>query len=516
MEKRIAVIIGGGPAGLSSAYSLLKYTNDIKPVIIEENDCVGGLSRTLIHNNNGIDIGPHRFFTRNNEVFQLWNEFLNIQDCPAIDDKLLNRFPKSENGKINPEIQDNVFLKRKRFSRIYYNKHFIDYPIKINLAIFKALGLKKTVLAGLSYIKSCLKKQKEINLESFMINRFGKVLYQLFFENYTEKVWGVHPNSISKEWGEQRIKKISVFKVLKDTLLTFLKINFKKETSLIDEYYYPKFGSSQIYNLMAEKIKEMGGEIILNTKVVKIHRNGNEISYVEYIDNQTNEVKILKGDLYISSMPVKDLITNMNEVPAEIKDIADNLPYRDFILVNFILNNINLKNNTKHPTINNIAPDSWIYLQDTGIKAGRLDIMNNFSPYIINNFKEDTIVSLEYFCNENDEFWNKSDNEIINFAAKELVSSDIANISYIKDIKCFRIKKAYPAYFGSYSEFNKIQDYINKTENLYCIGRNGQHKYNNMDHSVLSGIVAAKIIINNIDKNSLWDVNTDNNYQETK
>ncbi len=516
MEKRIAVIIGGGPAGLSFAYSLLKNTNNIKPIVIEECDCLGGLSKTMNHNNNGIDIGPHRFFTRNDEVFQLWNELLEIQDSPAADDKILNRFPASNCGAANPEEQDNIFLKRKRFSRIYYNNHFIDYPIKLNPAIFKALGLKKTFLAGLSYLKSCTKKRKENNLENFMINRFGKVLYQLFFENYTEKVWGIHPNSISKEWGEQRIKKISILNVIKDTLLTNLKIKFNKETSLIDEYYYPKYGSSQMYNLMAEKIKEMGGDIILNGKVNKIIKNCNSIERIEYVDTQTNEIKTLTGNYFISSMPIKDLIINMNEVPDEVSEIAKNLPYRDFILVNFILNKLNLKNNTKYPTINNIAPDSWVYLQDTGIKAGRLNIMNNFSPYIINDFKNDIVVSLEYFCTENDEFWNKTDKEIIDFATNELILSSIADKSDIKGIKCFKIKKAYPAYFGSYSQFNKIQDYINTIDNLYCIGRNGQHKYNNMDHSVLSGITAAKIIINNTDKALLWEVNTDKIYQEIK
>ena len=214
-------------------------------------------------------------------------------------------------------------------------------------------------------------------------------------------------------------------------------------------------------------------------------------------------------------MPIKELIEDLSGVPQAIRDIAYGLPYRDYMLVSFMVKNWNLKNNTEWKTINNISPDSWIYIQDRGIKAGRIYIPKNFSPYLSNNIN-DTLIGLEYFCDEGDKFWNMDDNEIFEFAINELLK-----INAIKDrsniIKSYRIKikKAYPAYFDTYREFEKIKEFLNSIENLYCIGRNGQHKYNNMDHSTLSGIIAAETIINNKDKSILWDINTESTYQET-
>lgn len=519
MNKKIVIIVGAGPSGLSAAYSLLKLTNDVKPILIEESDAIGGLSRTYFINGNGIDIGPHRFFTKNEKVFNLWKEILPVQNAPAVDDKILNRFVTGNSQSVDPEKSDKVFLRRRRFSRIYYRNHFIEYPIKLNLSTIMSLGIKKTIVAGFSYLKSCFYKLPETNLEAFMINRFGKVLYEIFFEEYTKKVWGTHPSLISAEWGEQRIKKISLRKVLLDALCSSLKLKLKKEISLIDEYYYPKLGSQQMWDLMAEEIKNKGGEIILNSKVVKINLSDEKdcIKSVEYVNTLTNEVNKTDTDIVISSMPVKDLILSItSEVPQQVKAIAENLQYRDFILVNFVLKNINLKNNTKYPTIQNISPDSWIYLQDKGIKAGRLDLMNSFSPYIIRDFKKDILINLEYFCNENDEFWNKQDNEIIEFAINELKNLNIADSKDVSEVHCLRFKKVYPAYFGSYSQFDEVKNYINQINNLYCIGRNGQHKYNNMDHSVLAGIIAAETICNHTDKGCLWDVNSDKEYQEVK
>lgn len=515
MNKKI-IIIGAGPAGLSCAYRLLKTSNDIDVTIVEMDNIVGGIAKTVFDDGNGTDIGPHRFFTKNKEVLALWNELLPFQGSPAIDDKLLNRSVNLVENGADPETDDKVFLKRKRFSRIYYEKHFLDYPIKLSPAIILALGLPKTLIAGFSYLKSCVHKMPETNLETFMINRFGRVLYELFFEGYTQKVWGVHPSQISKEWGMQRIKGISLIKVLCNAILTPLNLVKKKEISLIDEYYYPKLGSSQLWETMADEIKKMGGKILLNEKVMSLTKTDNKITSIKIVNTQTGVQQDLSGDIFVSSMPIKELLTNLNDVPQETFDIANNLVYRDFILVNFVTDKINLKNNTDVPTINNIAPDSWIYLQDNGVKAGRLDIMNNFSPYIIRDFQKDVVINLEYFCNENDDFWNSTDEDIIKFGIQELRSLNITDTGNIKASKVLRIKKAYPSYFGSYDKFDKIKDYINSLDNLYCVGRNGQHKYNNMDHSILSGLIAAQTIIKSSDKNILWDVNTDTEYQETK
>ena len=513
MKKRV-IIIGAGPAGLSAAYRLLDF--GITPFIIETDEVVGGIAKTFFENGNGTDIGPHRFFTKNKQVKDLWEKLLPLQGAPSCDDKLLNREVSLKENGPDPEKDENVFLSRKRFSRIYYSKHFLDYPLKIKPANILAMGLATTFIAGCSYLKSCFYKLPETNLESFMINRFGRVLYELFFEGYTQKVWGVHPSNISKEWGMQRIKGISLMKVVLDAFCKLLSIKHKKETSLVDEYIYPKYGSSQLWNVMADKIKAAGGEIILNSKVIKIVKNENKISSVKFQNTKTGEISELSADLFISSMPIKSLLTRMNNVPDNIVELAKNLSYRDFILVNFVTKKINLKNNTTHPTINNIAPDSWIYLQDNGIKAGRLDIMNNFSPYIIKDFTKDVIINMEYFCNESDDFWKDEDINIINFAISELKKLNVLDDNDIKSSKVIRVKKAYPSYFGSYDKFDEIKSYINSVDNLYCVGRNGQHKYNNMDHSILSGLIAAEIIAENKDKNILWDVNTDSEYQETK
>ena len=513
-KKTIIAIIGAGPAGLSAAYNLLKTNKNIKPILIEQESVVGGLSRTISVNQSGTDIGPHRFFTKNDDVWKLWTDILPLQNAPAADDILLNRNIDVTATGANPEQTDKVFLKRRRFSRIYYQKCFFDYPIKIQ-SVFK-LGLKTTIAIGFSYLKSCFIKLKEDSLEAFMINRFGKKLYQLFFEDYTEKVWGVHPSKLSSQWGAQRIKGISLFRVLGNIISSTFHINKKKEISLIDEYYYPKLGSSQMWETIAQKITELGGEILLNHQTIAFIKENEKITSVTIRNIHTQEDKTLDCDMVISSMPIKELLTEMSNVPQDIYNIANNLQYRDFILVNYVLKNINLKNNTDFPTVNNVAPDSWIYLQDKNIKAGRLDIANNFSPYIIRDFKKEIVINLEYFCNETDEFWQKDDTDILNFATNELKKLHAADEKDIIFANVTRVKKAYPSYTGSYENFDKIKEYINSIPNLYCIGRNGQHKYNNMDHSVLDGIEIAKIINNNGDKTTLWDLNTENEYQEVK
>ena len=510
-SKKI-IIIGAGPAGLSAALNILKTNQNVTVSIIEQEKVIGGLSRTIRNNGSGTDIGPHRFFTKNKAVWNLWTELLPLQSAPAADDLLTKRDVTTSPTGVDPQKAEKVFLKRKRFSRIYYQKNFFDYPLKIQ-TIFN-LGLKTTFLIGISYLKSCFIKLKEKNLEAFMINRFGRVLYGLFFEGYTEKVWGVHPRDLSDKWGAQRIKGISLFHILGNIICQILHINNKKEVSLIDEYYYPKFGSSQMWETMIEEIKKLGGTLILNHQVTGILKKENIITTVKLVDLSSNEETSLDCDILISSMPIKDLICGMNNVPQKILNIAQNLKYRDFILVNYTISKLNLPNNTTHPTVNNMAPDSWIYLQDKDIKAGRLNIVNNFSPYLVKDFKNQVVINLEYFCNEGDDFWSKSDSDIITFATQELQKLHAVDKENILSSAIIRIKKAYPSYTGSYEQFNEIKSYINTIKNLYCIGRNGQHKYNNMDHSVSDGIEIAKILNENLDKTILWDFNTNNEYQE--
>lgn len=507
--QKIAIIIGAGPAGLTAAYKLLKET-DIKPIIYEESNVIGGISQTFEYKGNRMDIGGHRFFTKNDLVMDVWKELMKPQGAPALDEKLLNENKQYE-GKADPEKEDDVFLTRRRVSRIYYLGKFFDYPISMKPRTFLNMGFFRTMSAGFGYIHSCIFKKKEDSLENFYINRFGKPLYNMFFKDYTTKVWGRSPKEISPDWGAQRVKGLSLMKTFISALTKpFRKKSSKVETSLIEEFYYPKKGPGQLYSKMADEIIKMGGEIHFNSKVNNVHLNGNSIDYIDVNGN------IIKGDYYISSMPIKDLMNSMNDVDKSLLDIANNLPYRDFITVGLLLDKLKIKNKTKMKTVNNIVPDCWIYIQDNSVKLGRLQIFNNWSPYMVDDLEKHIFVGLEYFCNEGDEMWNMKEEDFIKFAIDELVKIKIIDKEDVLDSVELKIKKAYPAYFDSYAEFPKVKDYLNSIDNLYCIGRNGQHRYNNMDHSMLTAIETVNVIKNGLDKSIIWNVNADKEYHETK
>lgn len=507
--QKIAIIIGAGPAGLTAAYKLLKET-DIKPIIYEESNVIGGISQTFEYKGNRMDIGGHRFFTKNDLVMDVWKELMKPQGAPALDEKLLNENKQYE-GKADPEKEDDVFLTRRRVSRIYYLGKFFDYPISMKPKTFLNMGFFRTMSAGFGYIHSCIFKKKEDSLENFYINRFGKPLYNMFFKDYTTKVWGRSPKEISPDWGAQRVKGLSLMKTFVSALTKpFRKKSSKVETSLIEEFYYPKKGPGQLYSKMADEIIKMGGEIHFNSKVDNVHLNRNSIDYIEVNGN------IVKGDYYISSMPIKDLMNSMNDVDKSLLDIANNLPYRDFITVGLLLDKLKIKNKTKMKTVNNIVPDCWIYIQDNSVKLGRLQIFNNWSPYMVDDLQKHIFVGLEYFCNEGDEMWNMKEEDFIKFAIDELVKIKIIDKEDVLDSVELKIKKAYPAYFDSYAEFPKVKDYLNSIDNLYCIGRNGQHRYNNMDHSMLTAIETVNVIKNGLDKSIIWNVNADKEYHESK
>ena len=507
--QKIAIIIGAGPAGLTAAYKLLKET-DIKPIIYEESNVIGGISQTFEYKGNRMDIGGHRFFTKNDLVMDVWKELMKPQGAPALDEKLLNENKQYE-GKADPEKEDDVFLTRRRVSRIYYLGKFFDYPISMKPRTFLNMGFFRTMSAGFGYIHSCIFKKKEDSLENFYINRFGKPLYNMFFKDYTTKVWGRSPKEISPDWGAQRVKGLSLMKTFVSALTKpFRKKSSKVETSLIEEFYYPKKGPGQLYSKMADEIIKMGGEIHFNSKVDNVHLNGNSIDYIEVNGN------IVKGDYYISSMPIKDLMNSMNDVDKSLLDIANNLPYRDFITVGLLLDKLKIKNKTKMKTVNNIVPDCWIYIQDNSVKLGRLQIFNNWSPYMVDDLEKHIFVGLEYFCNEGDSMWNMKEEDFIKFAIDELVKIKIIDKEDVLDSVELKIKKAYPAYFDSYAEFPKVKDYLNSIDNLYCIGRNGQHRYNNMDHSMLTAIETVNVIKKVLDKSIIWNVNADKEYHESK
>ena len=435
-----------GPAGLTAAYKLLKENKDYNVVVLEETNQIGGISKTVDYNGNRMDLGGHRFFSKDKEVKNLWKEILPLQGYASYDDKKLNREKKLSQGGPNPETDDNVMLIRNRVSRIYYLKKFFDYPISLKIKTFTNMGIVRTMRAGFSYLKSLIIKKKEDSLENFYINRFGRVLYSMFFEKYTEKLWGRHPSQISADWGAQRVKGLSIKAVIKDMFSKiFRRKNRKVETSLIEEFWYPKFGPGQLWETMAQEVENLGGTIKKNYKVSHINIQNNKIKSVEC--EVRDNVEKINGDIFISSMPIKDLVEGMqgDKVPEEELKIAKGLPYRDFMTVGLLVNKLKLKNKSKIETLGNIIPDCWIYVQEPDVKLGRIQIFNNWSPYLLKNPDDKVWIGLEYFCTENDEYWNMSDKEFIDFAIDEVEKIGIISRSDVLDSHREKVKKAYPA-----------------------------------------------------------------------
>lgn len=509
MSKTV-LIIGAGPAGITAGFELVNKGYDV--TILEETGEIGGISKTVKHGENRMDMGGHRFFSKDENVMKWWFDLMPMQGNGAMDDVLLKREVKTKKGGPNPEFCDETMLVRNRVSRIYYNNKFFDYPISMKWETIKNLGFFATMKAGFSYLKSCIVKKEETNLENFYINRFGKVLYAMFFEGYTEKLWGRHPREISADWGAQRVKGLSIVAIIKDVFAKIFGSKKAVETSLIEEFYYPKFGPGHLWETAAGKIIEKGGKILFGKKVDKIITKDGKITEVFVGDEK------FTADFIISSMPVKDLVVAMENVSDEALKIAKGLPYRDFVTVGLLLDKLNLKNQTKLKTLGNIVPDCWIYVQDVFVKLGRIQIFNNWSPYMVKNPDKNVWIGLEYFCDEGDDFWNMSQDECVDFAVDELIKMGIINSkNEVKDCHREKVKKAYPAYFDTYKDIDKLIEYLNNFQNLYCVGRNGQHRYNNMDHSMVTAFEAVKNIENNInDKSNIWSVNTDEEYHEEK
>lgn len=504
---KIAVIIGAGPAGLSAAYEFVKKSN-IKPIVIECDSQVGGLSKTVVHNGNRLDIGGHRFFSKSKRITDFWQEILPLEKQP-------------DSLGPDPEKVDRVMLSRRRLSRIFFLRKFFNYPISPDWETLNNLGPIRLVKILISYIKIRVNPiKKEQSLEDFFVNRFGKELYLTFFKDYTEKVWGESCLKIKPEWGVQRVKGFSISgavrHILKKAFVFKIFINQNKiETSLIDGFLYPKFGPGQMYEEIARVVENNGGEINLNQQIIGLKRNEGVITEVKIKNLLTGEVSARTADYVISSMPVKDLILALAPaVPENIAAVARGLCYRDFITVGLLLDKLKIKNKTKIKTFNNLIPDNWIYIQEKDVKVGRLQIFNNWSPYLVKD-KNKVWLGMEYFGNFGDVLFSKNDEDFKKFAIDELVKIDIISKEDVLDSCIIRTPKAYPAYFGAYDQFDKIKNFVDSFENLFLIGRNGAHRYNNMDHSILSGLTAADNIINNIgDKSNLWEINTEDEYHE--
>jgi protoporphyrinogen oxidase len=522
MNNRVAIIIGAGPAGLTAAYELLKRT-DVKPVVLERSEYMGGIARTVSYKGNRIDIGGHRFFSKSDRVMNWWFQFLPPQTFGA-DTVIAHRGQtRAVNGEesSNPEETDLVMLVRQRKSRVYFLRRLFDYPISLSKDTVEKLGIARTMKIGFSYMRAVLRPiANEQNLEQFFINRFGRELYQTFFQAYTEKVWGIPCDKISAEWGAQRVKGLSVTKAIAHQLRKLLGkrqdlAQKDSETSLIEQFLYPKFGPGQLWEEVARHIKEMGGEILTGYLVSRIEHSDGRITAVEARRADTGERRRFDGDFFFSTMPVKDLLQAMVPAPPErVREVGDNLIYRDFLTVGLLCEQ--LKVHDDHGAANSLIRDNWIYIQEPDVKLGRLQIFNNWSPYLVAD--QSTVwIGLEYFCFEGDELWRMPDDELIRFATKELAKIDIVEEAKVLDGTVLRMDKTYPAYFGSYDRFPEIRSYVDGFGNLFLVGRNGMHKYNNQDHSMLTAMVAVDNIASGLlDKQNVWSVNTEQEYHEEK
>jgi len=552
MSPKTAIIIGAGPAGLTAAYELLTRT-DIKPIILEKSGEIGGISRTTNYKGNRMDMGPHRFFSKSDRVMDWWLKMMPMEGTSGEPVEISYHNKKrqvspigSSNGVAaaqgsdydtdfdtltEPETTTNrnakkdpekVMLVIQRLTRIYFLRQFFAYPIQLGIDTLKTLGLVRTIKILFSFLWVRLFPRKpEKSLEDFIINKFGRQLYLLFFKDYTEKVWGVPCHEISAEWGAQRIKGVSLSKAIGEAIKSLGKkktkgpaaINQKEtETSLIEQFLYPKYGPGSLWEEVARQVQEMGGEVRLNQDVKAIYTGGGEVTSVDTMDSLTGQLTTLSGDYFFSTMPVKELIADMGEqVPSSVQEVAAGLQYRDFINVGILLTKLSAKDGRVLE-----LKDNWIYIQERDVKVGRLMIYNNWGTGMIND--PNTVwIGMEYFCNKEDVFWANDDATIQGLAVMELEKMDLARLEDVLDVTVRRMEKTYPAYFGTYSDFGKIRDYTDTFGNLYLVGRNGMHKYNNADHSMLTAMVAVDNIEAGIlSKENLWKINTEMEYHEEK
>jgi protoporphyrinogen oxidase len=519
-EKR-AIIIGAGPAGLTAASELLARTGS-KPVVLEKSDCMGGLSRTVNYKGNRMDIGGHRFFSKSDRVIEWWLNVLPLETAGATQPVISYQgaqhpVPVGEPG---PAPQgDGVMLLRRRRSRIYFLRRLFAYPIALTPDTIRKLGLRRTFRIAASYLRRALVPLKsEKSLEEFLINRFGRELYLTFFKSYTEKVWGVPCERISAEWGAQRIKGLSIGAVLRHAL----KRTFQggagdvaqrgTETSLIEQFLYPKFGPGQMWEEVARRVRE-GGEIHTGYRVDRIITDGWRVKAVGATNTATGESETFTGDYFFSSAPVQELMRAFDVPPPEnVRSVSEGLVYRDFVTVGLLVSSLRIHDGT--PQGRKLIADNWIYVQEPDVRLGRLQVYNNWSPAMVAD-PATVWLGLEYFCNQSDEIWSLSDERTIALATEELSRIGIIDAGEVLDATVVRMEKTYPAYFGTYGRFAEIREYIDRYENLFPIGRNGMHRYNNQDHSMLTAMtVVDGIVAGKVDRAALWEVNTETDYHE--
>lgn len=510
-----AVIIGAGPAGLTAALEFVRRS-EIHPIILEASREIGGISRTIRYNGNRMDIGGHRFFSKSDRVMNWWAELMPI----AGDGQHAVRYQNQERVvAATATDSDLVMLVRPRRSRIYFLRHFFNYPLSLDGRTLRLLGFTRTFKIGFGYLRAKFFPRKpEKTLEDFLINRFGVELYRTFFKSYTEKVWGVPCDHISAEWGAQRIKGLS----LRTAVLHFLKKTFRRrksgdilqkgtETSLIEKFLYPKYGPGQLWEHVAGMVTQKGGELRLGQRVTRLHTSGNRIVAVDAL-NESGEATTIPADFVFSTMPIRDLIRGLDcEVPANVREVSEGLVYRDFITVGLLADRLSVT----EPD-GSLLKDTWIYIQEPDVLLGRLQIFNNWSPYMVADPSK-VWIGLEYFCYDTDPLWKMSNEEIAAFAIAEVEKIGLMKAADVRDSHVVRVPKTYPAYFGTYDRFDEIVQFISKFENLYLVGRNGMHKYNNQDHSMLTAMTSVDNILAGVqDKFGIWQINTEQDYHEEK
>jgi len=526
---KTVVIAGAGPAGLTAAYELLKV-GGFNVIILEKSGDIGGISKTVNYKGNRIDIGGHRFFSKSDVVMNWWADIMPIQNTGTSGAK---SFEISYEGKkrvvasavtgadADPETTDLVMLARSRLSRIFYLKRFFKYPLAISVETIQNLGLVRMTKIGMSYVWAMAFPIKpEKTLEDFFINRFGKVLYGTFFKDYTEKVWGAACKDIPADWGAQRVKGLSIGKAIRHFAMSKARSKSKNdlsqkgtETSLIERFLYPKFGPGQLWEEVARRVTEKGATLCMHTNVtgLTLDARGKNLVGVSAVSGD-GKVHQFPCDYFISTMPVSELIAALGKkVPKRVSEVARGLKYRDFITVGVLL-----KRMSRSIDASGLAPDNWIYIQEPYVKVGRIQIFNNWSPYMVKD-KNTIWIGMEYFANQGDEMWSLSDGDMKSLAAKELADLGFAGPDDILDSTVIRMEKAYPAYFGSYKDFSIIQAYTDSIPNMFLVGRNGMHKYNNQDHSMLTAMEAvATITGSKKGKAHIWSVNTEQEYHEKK
>ena len=463
MDHYPVVIIGAGPAGLTAAYELVKA--GIKPIVLEKADKVGGISRTETYKGYHFDIGGHRFFTKVEAVQQLWQEV----------------------------IQED-FIKVPRLSRIYYKSRFFKYPLEPFNALSN-LGIANSLLILLSYFKAKLwRNPEEENFEQWVTNRFGERLYKTFFQTYTEKVWGIPCNQIQAEWASQRIKGLS----LKTAVLNAL-FGSNDTKTLIKEFDYPVLGPGMMWQRFSEAVESKGGQVKLNTGVLRLEREGCHIKRV--IAQRDGQLIHISGEQFISSMPITALINRLDPPPPDdVLQAAQKLNYRDFLIVALVVD------------ARDLFPDNWIYIHSPEVKVGRIQNFKNWSAAMVPDPSK-TCLGMEYFCTEGDGLWTMCDTELLDLASRELVSLGLAKADDVQDGVVLRQPKAYPVYDHEYRKhLQVIQNFLATFDNLQTTGRNGMHRYNNQDHSMLTGMLAVRNLLG--EKHDLWDVNTERSYHE--